>query len=204
MRFECMKEGIKEGRKDRKKDEQRERKNVWSITDVLYTKVKWKWESLSRFRLFATPWNTDHGILQARILEWVAFPFSRGSSQPRNWTGVSCIATELSGKPEIKVLIMLSLQIRQSHSTLNINYIWLKGIWLSIHHWHTFWLQASELKSIVSLLRKKREEWIKAWIWELDGPEFKYQFCLLNQPVNPLISKEEIKTESTSKVCWEH
>ena len=26
-----------------------------------------------------------------RILEWVAYPFSRGSSQPRNWTGVSCI-----------------------------------------------------------------------------------------------------------------
>ena len=33
-----------------------------------------------------------HGILQARILEWVAFPFSRGSSQPRNQTGISCIA----------------------------------------------------------------------------------------------------------------
>ena len=32
------------------------------------------------------------GILQARTLEWVAFPFSRGSSQPRNRTGVSCIA----------------------------------------------------------------------------------------------------------------
>ena len=30
-----------------------------------------------------------HGILQARILEWVAFPFSRGSSQPRDWTQVS-------------------------------------------------------------------------------------------------------------------
>ena len=27
-----------------------------------------------------------HGILQTRILEWVAFLFSRGSSQPRNWT----------------------------------------------------------------------------------------------------------------------
>ena len=35
---------------------------------------------------------TDHGILQARILEWVAVPFSRGSSQPRDWTQVSCIA----------------------------------------------------------------------------------------------------------------
>ena len=35
---------------------------------------------------------TVHGILQARILEWVAFPFSRGSSRSRSQTGVSCIA----------------------------------------------------------------------------------------------------------------
>ena len=33
-----------------------------------------------------------YGILQARILEWVAFPFSRGSSQPRDQTQVSHIA----------------------------------------------------------------------------------------------------------------
>ena len=32
-----------------------------------------------------------HGLLQARILEWVAYSFSRDSSWPRNWTGVSCI-----------------------------------------------------------------------------------------------------------------
>ena len=32
---------------------------------------------------------TVHGILQARILEWVAVPFSRGSSQPRDGTQVS-------------------------------------------------------------------------------------------------------------------
>ena len=35
---------------------------------------------------------TVHGILQARILEWVAFAFSRGSSQPRDQTQVSRIA----------------------------------------------------------------------------------------------------------------
>ena len=35
---------------------------------------------------------TVRGILQARILEWVAFPFSRGSSQPRDQTQVSHIA----------------------------------------------------------------------------------------------------------------
>ena len=34
---------------------------------------------------------TVHGILQARILEWVAFPFSRASSQPRDQTQVSRI-----------------------------------------------------------------------------------------------------------------
>ena len=33
-----------------------------------------------------------HVILQSRILDWVAFPFSRGSSQPRDQTRVSCIA----------------------------------------------------------------------------------------------------------------
>ena len=35
---------------------------------------------------------TVHGILQARILEWVALPFSKGFSQPRGQTQVSCIA----------------------------------------------------------------------------------------------------------------
>ena len=36
--------------------------------------------------------STVHGILQARILEWVAFPFSKGSSQFRGWTQASRIA----------------------------------------------------------------------------------------------------------------
>ena len=36
-----------------------------------------------------------HGVLQARILEWVAFPFSRGSSQPVDRTQVSCITSRL-------------------------------------------------------------------------------------------------------------
>ena len=35
---------------------------------------------------------TVPGILQARILEWVAIPFSRASSLPRDWTQISCIA----------------------------------------------------------------------------------------------------------------
>ena len=40
---------------------------------------------------FVAPW-TVHGILQAVILEWVVIPFSRVSSQSRDWTQVSCTA----------------------------------------------------------------------------------------------------------------
>ena len=39
------------------------------------------------------PGPSVHGILQARILEWIAIPFSRGSSWPRDWTRVPCIAS---------------------------------------------------------------------------------------------------------------
>ena len=52
----------------------------------------------SRVRLYVTPWSValqapqSMGILQARILEWVAIPSSRGSSQPRGQTQVSHIA----------------------------------------------------------------------------------------------------------------
>ena len=57
---------------------------------------------------------TVHGILQARILEWVAFPFSRGSSQPRDRTQVSRIAggslpAEPQGKPKNTGVGSLSL-----------------------------------------------------------------------------------------------
>ena len=48
---------------------------------------------LSCVRPFATPCQAplSMGILQARILEWVAMPSSRGSSQPRDWTHVSYV-----------------------------------------------------------------------------------------------------------------
>ena len=65
------------------------------IWDIKRSALAWsivKWKLLSHVRLSATPW-TVHGILQARILEWVAFPFSRGSSQPT--TQVSRIAGRL-------------------------------------------------------------------------------------------------------------
>ena len=48
--------------------------------------------SSQEIELYQAPQITVHGILQARILEWLAVLFSRGSSQPRDQTQVSCIA----------------------------------------------------------------------------------------------------------------
>ena len=56
-------------------------------------------QSPSRVWLFATPRTLARqaplsmGIFQARILEWIAMPSSRGSSQPRDWTQVSYTAS---------------------------------------------------------------------------------------------------------------
>ena len=60
--------------------------------------------------------SSVHGILQARILEWVAIPFSRGSSQPRNQTQVFCItgryftiwATREAHQYVIPIIIIIS------------------------------------------------------------------------------------------------
>ena len=62
-----------------------------------------------------------HGILQARILEWVAFPFSRGSSNPRSPTlRVDSLPTEPQGKPKNTGVGSLSL-LQRIFPTLELN-----------------------------------------------------------------------------------
>ena len=57
--------------------------------------------SVNRVQLFATPWTVTRQaplsmkFSQTRILEWVAVSFSRGSSQPRDPTCVSCVGRQI-------------------------------------------------------------------------------------------------------------
>ena len=62
------------------------------ISRIDYVCVSHSVGSLCNPMGYSPPGSSVHGILQARILEWVAISFSRGSSQPREWTRVSCIA----------------------------------------------------------------------------------------------------------------
>ena len=94
------------------------------------------------------PGSSVHGVLQARILEWVPMPSSRGSSRPRDRTCVSCVSctaggfftTEPLGKPadycnigylsSFHILVLFSdslsdvLCLRTSHTCLSPDKEW--------------------------------------------------------------------------------
>ena len=82
----------------------------WLNLQIIYSMHP---QSLSHAQLFcdsmdcSPPGSSVHGIFQAKILEWIAISFSRGSSWPRDWTCVSLFScspgrfftTETLGKP---------------------------------------------------------------------------------------------------------
>ena len=80
---------------------------------------------------------TAHGILQTRILEWVAFPFSWGSSQPRDRTQVSHtvgrLRAEPQGKPDITEVGCKSLSY--DYSSKSFCYLLLNSSFTNASWW---------------------------------------------------------------------
>ena len=66
------------------------------------------------------PGSSVHGILQARILEWVAISFSRGSSRPRDWTWVSCFAGRRFILINIYIYLLIYLDVLGLCSTWDL------------------------------------------------------------------------------------
>ena len=82
--------------------------------------VAQSWPPLCDLMNCSPPGSSVHGILQARILEWVAIPFFKGSFQPRNQTPVSCIAGRFFIIWAAKEAIGLVSGIPQSDSVIHI------------------------------------------------------------------------------------
>ena len=123
---------------------------------------------------------TVHGILQARILEWVAFPFSRGSSQlrdqtqvshkgsqgilewvaypfssrsslPRNQTGVSCIAGGFFTNWALREAQSHSLRIFIDHHAVRSGTLWsVLSTTSFLHEYHQWSLGLWELRWVAS------------------------------------------------------
>ena len=95
--------------------------NIYHLAQFLRVRnleAAWKWKSLSHVWLYDPMAYTVHGILQVRILEWVALPFSRGSSQPRDRTQVSHVAGRFftSWAPRDSVLFAYSMYLIEVES----------------------------------------------------------------------------------------
>ena len=80
------------------------------------------------------PGSSLHGILQARVLDWVAICFSRGSSRPRNWTWVSCIAGRFFTDWAPREAIVQSNYSVKYCKQVNLNFSLPKS-WVSIYNW---------------------------------------------------------------------
>ena len=88
---------------------------------------------------YSPPGSSVHGILQARILEWVAICFSWGSSRPRDWACVSCL------------LLRQGDSLQAAHTTLNALKPPVK------------WTKNSPMCVTTSLCRLGRGSILKAW-----------------------------------------
>ena len=91
------------------------------------------------------------------ILEWVAYPFSRGSSWPRNWSGVSCIAggffTNWATR-KVQRLVKVTVIIKSSND--------LRGKWVAEkeRHWPGVWMNEDCLLSYQGIDSSSQQLWL--------------------------------------------
>ena len=118
-------------------------------------------------QIFAAPWTIDRqaplsmGFSQARILEWIAISFCRGSSQPRDWTRISSIGewfftTELPGKPQYKAI---------AKAKVEAPILWPPGKELT--HWERPWCW-ERLRAGGEGGNREQDGWmalLTQWIW---------------------------------------
>ena len=99
------------------------------------------------------PGSSVHGIIQARILEWIAVPFSRGSSWPRDWIHVFCIAGRFL---TIWATKKLHLKIHKQINKPNffIFYIHICLCWTKKLSWIVPWFLSFELANFMLSLHK--------------------------------------------------
>ena len=99
------------------------------------------------------PDSSVHGIFQARILEWVAISFSRGSSLPRDWTHISCIGN----------VILFNNKRGNTNTHRNMKESWeYYAKWNKWHmkRLHTIWLQWEQILGEVKYSDGRKDQWL--------------------------------------------
>ena len=155
---------------------------------------------------YSPPGSSLHGILQARILEWIAISFSRASSQPRDWTGVSCIAGRRfilwATREDLRKVWSLSNSWEVTPSTLNIlsirsGFVYLGALCyaryiMHIRVWLTVWFMVEILDHTVSA---EHLGVLETRVSHMGSqPSYMLVFCFISPHFNiPLLDKMEKK-----------
>ena len=152
------------------------------------------------------PGSSVHGILQARILEWVAVSLSRGTSRPRDQTQASCIGKWVLyhwATREALLLSQIDLNTQRGQRTNGqymLNYSWDTNQICARPtcpptcplHPHSWWKGEQTESSLLEAL----ESWALARRWE-------YQSFLMPPPLGMLPSYWHLSFATCSlKECW--
>ena len=101
---------------------------------------------------YSPPGSSVHGIHQARILEWVAIPFSRGSSWPRDWTWVSCITGRFFAIWATREGESNTLSVNKSRASMD------RGVWQATVH-----EVAKSCAQLKQLSTARNQQWESSW-----------------------------------------
>ena len=133
----------------------------WQATVHGVTRSQTKLKGLSTHTHTHTYTHTYIRILLTRILEWVAIPFCRGSSPPRRWTRVSCIAGQF-----LTVWATREAQYIYEYVLYIFLYIHTIYIFTHIYRWLSRWHSGKE--STYQWRRCKRhgfDPWVRKILW---------------------------------------
>jgi len=125
--------------------------------------------------LSVTPWTVAHqaplstGILQARILEWVAMPSSRRSPWPRDQTEVSCIADGFFTTWATRVLLLL-------FNTFTLYLIFRSLLWFT-EVWFSLRVFSLGLQNYMNVCIDSFHQF-----WNISSSFYKYCFCPVLSP----------------------
>ena len=130
------------------------------------------------------PDSSVHGILRARIPEWVAIPFSKGSSPPKNWTQVSCIAgrfftnwaTKALGYPEPHPLLC-ARALPWVHALVLLN------VWFLKKQFHMLWKGCQKISDKTALCWDPTQPPYQGKSWDLlyylqGASKIQFTWCL--------------------------
>ena len=114
------------------------------------------------------PGSSVHGILQARIQEWVAIPFSRGSSWPRDQTQVSCIIGRFftiwdTGKPQINKSKAVCWTLKPKNLSETLTWLYKKDTYGTYNFQSSEKLDYSRFKWMDGWMEGRIDRWTDGW-----------------------------------------